>query len=170
MISLIMCIYVAFGGFNYFVYGGELLKDAPLITKLMPSGSIPMEVVMILFIINIFISYPLVIHPTNIVIESYIFKEMKQSKTRKWLKNVSRTAVVATTVLVGLYMEDTLDKLMSLIGSFACTPVAFMLPALLHYQLVADSIFWKVIDGTIVGVSILLMTFISGFTILNWNA
>lgn len=169
MIVIIMAIYLTFGGFNYLVYGSLLLKDAPLITKLMPEGSVPIEIVFVLYFINIFISFPLVVHPTNIVLESYVFKNMKQSPVRKWLKNGCRTLVVALTIMVGLYLEESLDRFMSIIGSLACTPVAFMLPALLHYQLAANTKLEKTIDMTIIIVSVFLMIFITGYTFANWN-
>lgn len=169
VLAVVASIYLGFGGFNYFVYGSELLSEAPLITRLMPQGSIPFEIVMVMFTINIFISYPLVIHPTNMVLESYIFKGMEQSPMRKWLKNINRTVVAALTVWLGLYLEDTLDRLMSVIGSLACTPVAFILPALLHLKLAATTTLEKLIDYVIVVVGIFLMVFITGYTLNNWS-
>lgn len=93
VIFSVFTFYIMFGSLCYFSYGGELLSIAPMITKLMPSGSIYLDISMLMFVINIFISYPLVIHPTNMVVESYLFYGVKQSWGRKWMKNVNRTVI-----------------------------------------------------------------------------
>lgn len=94
----LVTIFIMFGLFNYFAYGASMLMEAPLITKLLPSGSLPVEVVMILFIINLFITYPLVIHPANIIIENTLYSGIPQSSIRKWLKNINRAVLVAITI------------------------------------------------------------------------
>ena len=62
-------------------------------------------------------SYPLVIYPANIIIEHHAYKNMEQSNIRKWMKNSSRAILVAFTLFMGLYFEDTLDRLTSVVGS-----------------------------------------------------
>lgn len=108
---------VFFGSFNYFAYGSQKLSDAKLITKLLPRDSILVQIIQILFIINLFISYPLVIHPSNIILEGYLYGHLQQSQKRKVLKNLNRTVLVAFTLFMGLYFEETLDRLMSVVGS-----------------------------------------------------
>lgn len=54
-----------------------------------------------LFLIVIIFSYPLTIYITNYVIESLIFRKMAYSTLRKWLKNLSRTIVLALGVIIG---------------------------------------------------------------------
>ena len=92
---------------------------------------------MFLYCINLFITYPLAIHPANMVIEGYMFRGWKKSRKRTWCKNLYRTCLVIFTIVVSLSLRETLDKLMSIVGSLTCTPVAFLLPAIFHYKLVA---------------------------------
>jgi solute carrier family 36 (proton-coupled amino acid transporter) len=168
MMWILTFFLLGFGIFNYLVYGAYMLADAPLITRVLPSGQLPIEMVLLLFMASLFIGFPLVIHPTNMVVESYIYKNMKQSIVRKWSKNITRTIIVAMTIVVGLALEESLDRLMSVVGSLACTPVAFILPAIFHLKLVAKSTLMKIFDTIILIIGIILLIFMSGNTLLTW--
>jgi proton-coupled amino acid transporter len=169
MMFFLVVILIAFGLFNYLVYGAEMLKDAPLITRILPAGKYPIEGAMLLFIVNLFITFPLVIHPANMVIESYLYKGMKQSMTRKWVKNFTRTLLVAITIVIGLWLEESLDRLMSLVGSLACTPVAFIMPAVFHLKLVAETPWVKAFDWFILIIGFVLLFFMTSNTLLTWS-
>jgi proton-coupled amino acid transporter len=123
-----------------------------------------------LYCINLLISYPLMIHPTNMVIESYVFKKMKEkSSKRRWLKNLSRTLVVAATVFIGLYLRATLDKLTSVSGALTCTPSAFILPCIFHLKLCAKTKCQKFTDIVIIVFSTIIMFVITIYTFATWN-
>ena len=94
-------------------------------------------IVKILFSFNLFFSYPLVIHPANLVIESWFFGSWEKSRKRQMCKNLSRTVIVALTCVVAISVFDNLDKLLSLTGALTCIPVAFIIPTGLHYKLIA---------------------------------
>ena len=53
------------------------------------------------------------------------------------LKNVSRTIVVALSCVIALAVYDKLDKFLSITGSLTCIPVAFLIPAALHLEVIA---------------------------------
>lgn len=79
--------YCIFGELCYFTFGKTLNK--PIITDMMPSSNIIIQIVKVLFMINLVFSYPLTIYITNVVLESFTFKSFKQATaTRKWLKNL----------------------------------------------------------------------------------
>jgi hypothetical protein len=96
-------MYILFGSFNYLVYGSEL-SQAPLITKLLPQDSPFVAITELIYMFNLIVSFPLVIHPTNMIVEGYIFKHMNFSMRRKWLKNISRTVIVGLVIFTGLYL------------------------------------------------------------------
>jgi solute carrier family 36 (proton-coupled amino acid transporter) len=98
MMVFLIVIFIIFGLFNYFSYGAAALSTAPLITRLLPTGSLPVEIILLLFIVNLFISYPLVIHPANMILEGALYSKMPQSKIRKWLKNSNRAILTAITI------------------------------------------------------------------------
>ena len=52
-------------------------------------------------------------------------------------KNVSRTVIVALSCVVALSVYDKLDKFLSITGALTCIPVAFLIPAGLHLQVIA---------------------------------
>ncbi|CAI2363909.1 unnamed protein product [Moneuplotes crassus] len=169
MMLVLTCILIFFGFFNYAVYGDELLSNAPMVTKILRKGDVVVEIVMVLFIINLIFSYPLVIYPSNVVIESYSIDKMTPSISRTWLRNLSRALVVFITFFIGIYFEDSLDRLLSVVGSLTCTPVAFIMPAVLHLNLVAKTRLAKTIDYSIICLGIALLVGITSHTILNWE-
>ena len=93
--------------------------------------------VKILFSINLLFSYPLVIHPANLVIETWFFEGWAKTRKRQMSKNLSRSIVVAVSCVVALAVYDKLDLLLSLTGAMTCIPVAFLIPAALHLKLIA---------------------------------
>jgi len=163
-------LYIMFGSYNYFVYGEEQLKPAPLVTKILPQDSIIVQVTVTAYIFSSLISYPLILYPANMVIESYLFKGMKSSSlSKKYLYTLNRTILVGITVILSLTLEETLDKLMSVVGSLACTPVSYTLPAAFHLKLVAETTWEKALDWFIILSSLFLMVFLTGFTFMTWN-
>ena len=162
-------LYFIFGAFNYLSYGATVLKSAPLITKALPQNSRIIQCSVILYIFTSFISYTLILHPANIVIESYLFPHKHGVKYSKHLKNLSRAALVAWTVIIALTLEESLDKLMSIVGSVTCTPIAFILPTAFHLHLIASTWKQKAIDWIIIIISTFIMIFLTVFTFMTWN-
>ncbi len=100
--------YIFFGQYCYTVYGNEL--TTPIVTENLPKGDIFVNVVKVLFCFNLIFTYPLVIYPTNMVVESYLFSGMtKKSPLRQWLKNLSRTVIVGITVVMSISLAAKLD-------------------------------------------------------------
>lgn len=169
VMGFLSVLFISFGLFCYVSFGAEELKSAPLVTKLLPSDSILIMVIMVLFMIHLFISYPLTVHPANIIIEFFLYSEMKQSSSRKWLKNTTRTVLVIFTVVFGVVFNQYIDRIVSIIGSFCCIPVAFTLPAAFHLILVAQTPFQKAFDGGLVFFSLVLMFFSTVTTFTNMS-
>ena len=172
LVLMIVCLtwfYMFFGNFTYFVYGKTKLAESPLITQILPNKDIPILIVNILWIINLIFTYPLVLHPANTVIESYIYKGWPKSLRRQWMKNLTRTMLVAFTVVLSVSLMETLDKLESLNGAFAWIPLAFLLPALFHYKLAAETTRQKIIDLVIAGFSVVLQITWTIVTFMYWN-
>ena len=109
-----------------------------MITQELPQDVI-VFVTMLFYCVNLFITYPLQIHPANMVIEGILFSGWPKSTKRTWLKNLYRSLMVLFTIVVSLTLRDTLDKLMSVVGSLTCAPMAFILPAVFHYELLAKT-------------------------------
>lgn len=171
VMTTVLVVYLSFGEFCYFVYGDDLQSN-PIILNNLPIDTtfnkVFISILRILFSINLFFTYPLVIFPANMIIESYIFKNMVKSRKRQWLKNLYRTGMVAFTVVLALSLGNSLNEFLSLLGSLACTPIAFTLPALFHYKLCAKSKRDKAIDIVIIVVSVFIFFFCSAFNLYSW--
>ena len=168
LVFVVLCtIYVFFGLFTYFVFGPEGLT-APMITEEIPRDTI-VVVTELFFILNLMITYPLVLHPANMVIESVLFRGWPKSRKRTWFKNVLRAFIVAGTVGIGLGLRETLDKLMSVVGSLSCAPIAFIFPTMFHYKLLAQTRSEKIKDIAIAALGVFLMVFITIYTLVTWN-
>lgn len=162
----VMVLYVGFGEFCLFVYGN--LIEKPLITTNLPKGVV-VWIIKIFFSINLFFTYPLQLYPANIIIESYLYKNLPKSKKRQWLKNLTRTILILFTIVFCISMGDTIDKFISLLGSLTCTPLSFTLPCIFHLKLCNPSQRDKYINYFIIVLSLIIMVFCSGYTIWNWN-
>jgi solute carrier family 36 (proton-coupled amino acid transporter) len=66
-------IYIVFGSICYLAFGDSLMI---IVTEMMPPGLISSSV-KVLFCVNLIFSYSIIIHPTNAIIEGWLFKDMK---------------------------------------------------------------------------------------------
>ena len=156
--TIIASIYIVFGEFTMIAWADNPSFDKPLITSSLPSKDVVTYIIKILFSFNLFFSYPLVIHPANIVLESWMFGDWPKSRKRQMCKNLSRTIVVALSCVVAFAVYDKLDKFLSITGSLTCIPVAFIIPAALHLEVIAKAddnksaviIDWIIIAGAII--------------------
>jgi len=165
VLTTVTVSYVAFGEFCYIIYGSDLTN--PIVTENLPYSTIP-QLVKIIFCINLIFSYPLVIYPANMVIESYMYGSWAKTKKRQWMKNLNRTIMVAFTIVISLLMGEQLDKFLSINGSLFCTPIAFILPTLFHYKLVAETKSQKNVDIAILVLAVVIMIFCTIYGVINW--
>ncbi len=54
-------------------------------------------------------------------------------------KNVTRSLLVAVTIIFTITLGDKLDKFLSILGAISCTPIAFTIPAMFHYKIAAET-------------------------------
>lgn len=103
----------------------------------MPDGPISW-IVKILFMFNLFSSYPLVIYPANNVVESYLYAGWPKTRKRQMCKNLNRAVLCFITVILAIIIYHSIDKFLSVTGALTCMPIAFIYPALFHYRAAAD--------------------------------
>jgi amino acid permease len=136
-------IYILFSELCYFTFGNNL--NEAIVMQEMPSDSLIIQIVKLLYCLNLVFSYPLCIFPTNLVIDSIIFDDFLKlepnTKKRLWAENVSRAVVCIMGVLLAVFLYDKLDKVIALSGTFLGTTVVLFIPATCHYKLVATSRF-----------------------------
>lgn len=165
----IAVIYIGYAVICVYGFGFETLNQFPLITQVaLPSQSWISYTVKILFSLNLVFSYPLVINPTNNVIETYLFGSWKKSRSRQMSKNVSRTVVIAASCILALVVYNKLTEFLSITGALTCTPIAFTLPAIFHYKMCAVTTCQKVTDLIIFGVSLVIMVYCTSVAVINF--
>ena len=81
-VTFIAILYIVFGEFTMLAWGSTEDFNEPLITSSLPETSVVTYILKILFSFNLFFSYPLVIHPANLVVESWFFEGWPKSRKR----------------------------------------------------------------------------------------
>ena len=110
------------------------------------------------------------VNVTNYVIESAIFSKMDYSELRKWLKNLSRTTVIALSLTITSFFYYILPKIMGLCGVLLGTTVVMITPAILNNTLVAKTCCDKTINWTLIVYAVIVTVFLTFFLIYTWDS
>ena len=173
-VCFICVLYIGFSEFVLFAYGGYTIDNPdglvqPLIIDSLPPQQLLVWIIKVLFSFNLVFSYPLIIHPANQVLESYLFGSWPKSKKRMWSKNVSRIIIVFISCVVAIAVWDNLDKFLSVVGALTCTPIAFTLPTLFHYKRCAKTKLERYSDLFLIGLSLIILVWCTFYTFYTWN-
>lgn len=148
----ITTLFVAVGVVGYSAYG-ENIKSIVILN--LPQTNIAAQLIMVLYSIAVFLSGPLQLFPAIRILELLVFNSRlfltkeQQSTTEegklyhnsgkynphiKWMKNLLRA--MATILISGIaYLNaDNIDKFVSLNGCFACIPLVYIYPSMIHLK------------------------------------
>lgn len=92
-------IYILFSELCYYNFGDGLKES--IVMQEMPSENRLIQVVKVLYCFNIMFSYPLTIYPTNIVLDSILFR-----KPRYWIENFVRLVVLILGMVLAISFYD----------------------------------------------------------------
>jgi hypothetical protein len=170
VVCLLFTIHVSFSELCYYAYGDNLTE--PLIVQQIPANEIPVIMAKILYMIMILFSYPLTIFTANQVIEGFIFGKMMYSELRKWLKNLSRTVVVALGVSISIVTYYSLPVINGFFGALFGTIVVILVPSLMHNKILAETkcdrccnyflMGFAITSATIIPIAVIVI-FVTGF-------
>ncbi|KAM9896826.1 hypothetical protein OXX79_007254 [Metschnikowia pulcherrima] len=138
VIITISTIFVFIGGLGYITFGEKI--DTVILLNL-PQNSPFVIMVQLFYAFAIILSTPIQIFPAVRLIEQKIFSSSKSGKSSslvKWSKNLLRSVFVLCTCSVAFYGGRNLDKFVSFVGCFACIPLVYMYPPMLHLKLCCD--------------------------------
>ena len=141
----------------------------------MPPENPLIQLVKILYCINLLFSYPLCIYPTNMIIDSHLFKWLEEGSERRLIyENISHSLVLLLALLSALFFYQYLDKILAVIGTVCGLTVVLIIPSICHYKLIAtDKIVGsKFAKYTDIGISCYaVVALVVCFTqlISNWN-
>ena len=83
----------------------------------------------------ILLSVPLQLFPAVRIMENGLFKRSGKMDTKvKWQKNISRILLVLFCTFISSVGAKDLDKFVAFVCSFACVPLCYVYPAMLHYK------------------------------------
>ncbi|WWC70524.1 uncharacterized protein I206_104475 [Kwoniella pini CBS 10737] len=153
---IVAILFAAAGVASYASYGSNI--QTVVIVNL-PQEDKFVQAVQFLYSVAILLSIPLQLFPAVRIMENGIFSRSgKHNTSVKWQKNVFRSMIVVFTSLLSWAGSNELDKFVSLIGSFACIPLCFIYPPMLHLKACAKTRkaiimdYTLIVFGTIVGV------------------
>lgn len=131
VIVTISSVFIAVGSLGYLTYGSSI--ETMVIVNL--PQNIVVVLIQIFYAIAILLSTPIQLFPAIRLLESKIFvKTGKHSLRVKWSKNIFRFGFVIFTCLIALIGGQNLDKFVSFVGCFACIPLVYMYPPILHLK------------------------------------
>lgn len=132
VMATIAIIFIVIGGLGYLTFGANVQT---VILLNLPQDSVMVIMTQFFYSLAILLSTPLQLFPAIRLLESRLFKlSGKLSFRIKWLKNLFRTLFVVFIAYIALIGGENLDKFVSFIGCFACIPLVYMYPPMLHLR------------------------------------
>ncbi|KAI9729041.1 MAG: neutral amino acid transporter [Chrysothrix sp. TS-e1954] len=163
---IITTIFLSMGAISYAAYGS---KTETVLILNMPQDNRFVNAVQFIYSLAILLSTPMQIFPAITIMEKGVFqKSGKHSRNIKWQKNLFRFLVVIGSAMLAWVGADDLDKFVSLVGSFACIPLVYIYPTLIHYRGVAQSRWSKLVDIGLCCLGVVLMVYTTALTIMSW--
>lgn len=153
---VITAIFVSIGTVGYTAYGDKIKS---IIILNLPQGNVAVQSILVLYSVAVFLSGPLQLFPAIKIGESMFFRHKgkpgskkkdkdgklyhhsgKYNPQVKWLKNIFRAASVTVVCFIAYLNADNIDKFVSFNGCFACIPLVYIYPPLIHLRSVTKKI------------------------------
>ncbi|OJD31134.1 transmembrane amino acid transporter [Diplodia corticola] len=163
---VITVIFVSMGALSYAAFGS---KTKTVIILNMPQDNKFVNGVQFIYSLAILLSTPLQIFPAIEIASQQLFsKTGKFNPWVKWKKNFFRFFMVMCCALIAWVGAGDLDKFVSLVGSFACIPLVYIYPPLLHYRAVSRTFWQRFADISLIVVGMVMMLYTTALTINSW--
>ncbi|KAF2644138.1 amino acid transporter-like protein [Massarina eburnea CBS 473.64] len=163
---IITVIFISMGALSYAAFGSE---TKTVIILNMPQDDKFVNGVQFIYSLAILLSTPLQIYPAIEITSQQLFsKTGKYNPYIKWKKNFFRFLMVGICALLAWLGANDLDKFVSLVGSFACIPLVYIYPPLLHYRAVARTSTARVVDVLICILGVVGMAYTTALTVNSW--
>lgn len=144
VMAFLMVLFGGAGILAYLTFGSEI-QTVVLVN--LDSSSKMVQSVQLLYALAILLSVPLQLFPAVRILENGIFTRSGKADPKvKWLKNCFRFGMVAICTIISWLGAADLDKFVAFVGSFACVPLCYVYPAMLHYRACAHTRKQKLAD------------------------
>ncbi|KAK3675929.1 hypothetical protein LTR78_004121 [Recurvomyces mirabilis] len=167
VMGIITVIFTSIGAMCYATFGDETKIQ---IISNFPQDSKLVNAVQFIYSLAVLVGEPVQLYPAIRIIETSFFGEKatgKRSASTKWKKNLLRTVMMLACGGIAILGASDLDKFVALIGSFACVPLVYIYPPLLHYRGCAKG-WYKVLDIALMSLGVVAMVYTSVVTIAQW--
>ncbi|KAL1965944.1 hypothetical protein VTN77DRAFT_5077 [Rasamsonia byssochlamydoides] len=159
-------VFLSAGALSYAAYGSAT-KTVVILN--LPQDDKFVNVVQFLYSLAILLSTPLQLFPAIRIMENELFtRSGKYNPGIKWKKNFFRFMLVMLCAFVAWGGADDLDKFVSLVGSFACVPLVYVYPPLLHLKACAQTRWQRLADIGLAVVGVICCIYTTTLTVYNW--
>lgn len=136
VLATVTCIMICIASLGYLTFG----QDTQTVILLnLPQTSIFIIATQLFYSIAILLSTPLQLFPAIRLIELKLFTRTGKQNTKiKWGKNVFRWIFILIIAVIAIFGGKNLDKFVSFVGCFACIPLVYMYPPILHLKSCCD--------------------------------
>ncbi|KAM0523292.1 hypothetical protein ACHAPE_001787 [Trichoderma viride] len=163
---IITVLFTVMGAISYAAYGSQ---TQTVVLLNLPQDNRMVNSVQLLYSMAILLSTPLQIFPAIRIAETALFtRSGKYNPWIKWQKNIFRFFLVAMCAGIAWGGADNLDKFVALVGNFACIPLVYIYPPLLHYKGVARNKYWKYSDIALCIFGLIAMVYTTSLTVMSW--
>ncbi len=165
---IITVIFTSIGALCYATFGDETKIQ---IISNFPQDSKLVNIVQFLYSFAVLVGEPVQLFPATRIIETSLFGEKasgRKSKTIKWKKNALRTGLMILCGAIAIVGASDLDKFVALIGAFACVPLVYIYPPLLHLKGMASSTPAKAFDIALLVLGVGAMVYSSVMVVSQW--
>ncbi|OCK81835.1 hypothetical protein K432DRAFT_403454 [Lepidopterella palustris CBS 459.81] len=168
VMSIITVIFTSVGALCYGTFGSRTSTE---VISNFPQSSRLVNAVQFLYSLAVLVGTPVQLFPALRIMEGKLFGHLsgKRDSLAKWKKNTFRAGVIIVCGFIAAVGASDLDKFVALIGSFACVPLVYIYPALLHYKAVASSRLVRFGDLLMIAVGFAAMVYTTSITILRWT-
>ncbi|KAJ3190391.1 neutral amino acid transporter [Gaertneriomyces sp. JEL0708] len=162
---IIGIIFISVGGMGYLTFGS---KVETIVFLNLPTG-VHTQALQFFYAIAIMLSFPLTVYPSIRITEHGIFglADGKHSQLVKWQKNMYRLCLVSCLAGVAWLGRRQLERVVSLVGCFACIPLSFIYPSLFHSH-IATKRWVRLKDMALVVFGICAMVYTTWITLEQW--
>ncbi|KAJ7214339.1 vacuolar amino acid transporter 4 [Mycena pura] len=137
VVFLVTVLFGGAGALAYLAFGSDV---QPVVLVNLNTENPTVQLVQFFYSLAIMLSVPLQMFPATRIMENGLFTLSGKANVRvKWMKNMFRFGVIFVSTLISWLGAADLDKFVAFIGCFACVPLCYVYPAMLHYKACADT-------------------------------
>ncbi|KAJ1991215.1 hypothetical protein GGI25_005401 [Coemansia spiralis] len=168
VMAICTAVAVAMGGLSYSAFGD---KTESIILLNMPSSTLMTLTVQLLYSLAMIFTLPLMMFPVIRILEQALFprRSGKRNPAVKMQKNTFRMLLLVVVVVISIVGVEKLDRLIAIVGGFACIPIAFIYPPLFHLKSIARSNWERIRDAFLAFFGFVVCVYVTAGAVSRWG-